>query len=61
MKFIINLNFFIINLLFSGQYSELPGEAVLINFFGVTIVVFAVLVVYLVTKEDYARPVDPIN
>jgi cytochrome b-561 len=43
----------------SGKYSELPGEGVLINFFGSFIVIYAVLVVYLVTKHDYARPPEP--
>ena len=40
----------------AGQYSQMPGEAWLINFYGTTIVIFAILVVYLVTKADYARP-----
>jgi len=39
-------------------YSQLPGEGVLINMFGYFIVIFGVLVTYLVTKEEYARPPD---
>ncbi|CAF0714122.1 unnamed protein product [Brachionus calyciflorus] len=45
----------------NGQYSTLPGEGVLINFFGSFVVIFGVLVIYLVTKTDFARPADPIN
>lgn len=42
----------------SGQYSQLPGEGVLLNMFGFFIVIFCVLVSYLVTKDDFTRPPD---
>ena len=40
----------------NGQYSQLPGQAWIINLFGTTLVLFAVTVFYLVTKPEYARP-----
>jgi len=38
------------------SYSQLPAEGVLLNFFGMSIVVYCVLIVYLVTKHEYKRP-----
>ena len=34
----------------------MPAEAYVINFFGLSIVVFAALVVYIATKSDWKRP-----
>jgi cytochrome b-561 len=42
-------------------YATLPGEAILLNCFGMTIVIFATLVMYLVTKQEYKRPPETIN
>jgi cytochrome b-561 len=45
----------------SGQYSQLPGEGVLINLFGFTIMIYGILVVYLVSREEYKRPPEHVN
>ena len=45
----------------SPGYANLPGEGVLLNFFGLTIVIFATLVMYLVTKHEYKRPPEHVN
>lgn len=37
-------------------YAKMPAEAWIINLFGTTIVAYALLVFYLVSKEEYARP-----
>ena len=36
----------------------MPSEAYLINAFGTTIALFGMLVAYLATKNEYARPAD---
>ena len=38
-----------------GGYGRLPGEAYLLNFLGITVVLFGLLVGYLVTLPDYKR------
>lgn len=38
-------------------YSKLPPEAYVINFFGISIVVFACLIVFIATKSDWKRTV----
>ena len=38
------------------KYPSLPSEGLLLNFFGLTIVTYGGLVVYLVTKYEYTRP-----
>ena len=43
----------------SGEYSKLPGEAVLLNMYGSLIVIFAIIVIYLTKqrpKHDYEIP-----
>ena len=40
------------------SYSQLPSEAALLNCFGMTIVLYCGLIVYIVTKEEYKRPAD---
>lgn len=39
-----------------AEYAKLPAEAYVINFFGLSIVVFAALVVFIATKSDWKRP-----
>lgn len=39
-----------------GEYGKLPSEAYVINFFGLTIVVFACFVVFIATKTEWKRP-----
>lgn len=41
-----------------GDYGKLPSEAYVINFFGLSIVVFACLVVFVATKTEWKRPSD---
>ena len=41
-----------------SAYSSLPPEGLLLNFFGLTIISYGGLVVYLVTKYEYTRPQD---
>ncbi len=38
------------------SYSQSPPEATLLNFFGMSIVIYCGLIVYLVTKHEYKRP-----
>jgi len=38
------------------EYAKLPSEAYIINFFGISIVVFACLVVFIATKSEWKRP-----
>ncbi len=40
-------------------YSELPAPAVVLNLFGVSIAIFATLVVWLVTKPEFRRRYIP--
>jgi len=40
------------------DYGKLPPEAYVINFFGLSIVVFAFLVVFVATKTEWKRPSD---
>lgn len=40
------------------NYSQLPNEAALLNCFGMSIVLYCGLIVYIVTKEEYKRPAD---
>lgn len=40
----------------SPAYSTLPGEGWLLNCFGMSIVIYCGLIVYLVTKHEYTRP-----
>jgi len=39
-----------------GDYGKLPPEAYVINFFGLSIVVFACFVVFIATKTEWKRP-----
>lgn len=41
------------------MYRDLPPEAIIINLLGVSIVVFTVLVVWLVTKPEFRRRFIP--
>ena len=43
---------------FYNSFNTLPPEMILINFFGISIVVYGTLIVYLVTKFEYARKDD---
>ncbi|CAG2119534.1 unnamed protein product [Medioppia subpectinata] len=38
------------------EYRDLPAPALLLNAFGVSIVLFVISVVYLLTRSDYKRP-----
>ena len=40
---------------YSGAYSRLEGEAVLLNIYGYLIGIFCIVVTYLATKVDFAR------
>ncbi|CAG2178757.1 unnamed protein product, partial [Oppiella nova] len=42
-----------------AEYRDLPAPAVIINMFGLSIVVFTVLVVWLVTKPEFRRRYIP--
>ncbi|CAL9693604.1 unnamed protein product [Knipowitschia caucasica] len=48
-------------LLFSimGTYSQLPAEGVLANCLGVVLVCFGVLLIFILTNEEYRRPPNP--
>ena len=39
-----------------SEYAKLPPEAYVINFYGISIVVFACLVVFIATKSEWKRP-----
>ena len=41
-----------------GNYGKLPSEAYVLNFFGLSVVVFACLVVAIATKTEWKRPSD---
>ena len=47
----LKLYFFFIH----SDYGELPSEGVMMNFIGVLLVVFAGLVIYLVTEPHFKR------
>lgn len=44
---------------FKDEYAMKSAQAILVNFLGVFIIAFVVLVIYLVTKPDYRRPQAP--
>ncbi|KAK7500796.1 hypothetical protein BaRGS_00008040 [Batillaria attramentaria] len=44
---------------FKEEYATKSAQSILANFLGVFIIAFVVLVVYLVTKQDYRRPPAP--
>lgn len=41
-------------------YSQLPPEAYVLNFYGYSIFVFSVIIVFIATKSEWKRPPDPV-
>lgn len=58
-KNIFNLYFFLLFLYRAKEYKDFPNEGLLGNFLGVLFVIYAGLVVYMVTKPEYKRQPKP--